>query len=139
NYGLAVGIMTREQAVAAIAATLLKDEIAKMAQKISEGVPVETVLADFDALVKKINEELIPAALDAAGEVPAHFQDMIGPVGNAATDIGGAIMDGMIAGINAGVPDATAAADDAANAVISTTRQVYGVESPSTVFAGIGE
>lgn len=137
-FGEAIGVMTREQVIAAIAATLLKDEIQKMANKIAEGVPVDEVLADFDSVVDKINNELIPAAMDASTDIPAAFGSMIEPTGQAASDVAGALIDGLVEGITAGVPDTTAAAEDAANAVITTTKRTYQSESPSKVFEGIG-
>ena len=137
-FGLATGIMTEQQAIAALAAATVKVKIEELAQKIAEGVPVETALADLDSFIAKINDELIPAAMNAAGEVPDHFRDMIGPVGVTAIEIGTALIDGVTEGITSNVSKATGAADDAASAVISTTKNTYQSQSPSRVFSTIG-
>lgn len=138
-YGVAIGVMTQEQANAALMAATVQVKIEELAGAIAEGMPVEDALADLDSFIAKVQNEFIPAAEGAAQDVPAHFESMVEPVGETAHDIGEALMTGVVEGINDAKPLATEAADTAAQDVINATNTKYGVESPSTVFAGIGK
>lgn len=137
-YGLAIGAMSEQQAIAALAAAAVQLKIEELAATIASGVPVETALADLDKFIDKMELELIPAAEAAAGEVPAHFADMIGPINGTAIEIGDALISGVVEGITTKTPDAIGAAETSAEDVINATKRRYGIESPSKVFEAIG-
>lgn len=137
-YGLAIGAMTKEQAAAALAAASVAVKIDELAKAIAAGMPVEDALADLDAFIVKMEDELIPAAMTAAEEVPDNLESMVAPVGEIAGDIAAALTDGIVEGITAGTPDATKAAQTMSDDVIKTTEGAFGIESPSRVFMEIG-
>ena len=108
-FGVAIGVMTEEQGRAALAAASVKVKIEELATKIAEGMPIETALADLDEFVKKLE------------------------------DTGTAAGEGLAQGIDESHYVAVDAMKAAAEEVIDVANSTFQIESPSRVFAEIGD
>lgn len=137
-YAVATGIMSEEQARAVLQAAAVKVEIERLALKIAEGLPIETALADLDSFIQKIETGVTPATETMAADVPARVVEMKDAMSEGALAAGEAVPAGITEGINTRLEEATTAAEGAATDVVDAVKNVFGVESPSTVFAEIG-
>jgi len=137
-YAVATGIMSEEQARAALQAAAVKVKIEELATKMAEGLPIETALADLDSFIQKIETGVTPAAETLATDVPARVTEMKDAMAEESLAAGEAVPAGITEGINTKLEEATTAAEDAATDVVDAVKHVFGVESPSTVFADIG-
>lgn len=136
-YGLAIGVMTKEQAEAALVAATVKVKIEELAERIKGGMPVEAALADLDRFIDKIENGMITAAQQAATEIPKRIVEMKERVGEEALAAGQGLNNGLVQGIDETRQEAIEATGAVAEDVIANTRRIYGVESPSTVMIGI--
>lgn len=137
-YGVAIGVMTEQQAIAALTAAAVQIKIEELAKAIANGMPVEAALTDLDNFVTKIEQEMAPAAEQASIDIPEYITSMKELVGTESLAAGQALGDGLKQGIKETQDAALATAIDTAQSVISETKLAYGIESPSTVFSGIG-
>lgn len=137
-YGVAIGVMTEQQAIAALSAAAVQIKVEELAQAIADGMPVDQALTDLDSFVTKIQDEMTPAAEQASIDIPEYITTMKELVGKESLAAGQALGEGLTQGIEETRDGALAMAGDTALAVISETKLAYGIESPSTVFAGIG-
>lgn len=135
-YAAAVGIMSDEQAEAALIAARLKIAIEDLAVKMSENpdFSLDAAMAELDALILQLEQDAA-AAVDA---LPAAMTEGGGIMAAQAVMAGEDVPANLAQGITDNLPVATTAAKDAADAIAQAVRDAHGIESPSSVFAAIG-
>lgn len=139
-YAAAVGIMSDEQAEAALVAQRLQLEIEALALKMKEqpDFSLDEAMAELDALILKLEGGVEPAATALATDVPLALAPMSEEMSTQATAAGEAVPTNIATGITDTLDEATTAATDAADAIVQAVRDAHGIESPSSVFAEIG-
>lgn len=140
-YAAAVGIMSDEQAEAALVAQRLQLEIEALALKMKEqpDFSLDEAMAELDALILKLEGGVEPAATALATDVPLALAPMSEEMSTQATAAGEAVPTNIATGITDTLDEATTAATDAADAIVQAVHDAHGIESPSSVFAEIGE
>jgi TP901 family phage tail tape measure protein len=92
-----------------------------------------------NALWKWITDDLVPKVGPALGEFLSALVDYLGSmlaaIGTAAKSIGGAIMDGIAAGLEEKIESTKRALKGAVDAVIEIAKKVLDMRSPSRVMA----
>lgn len=92
-----------------------------------------------NALWKWITDDLVPKVGPALGEFLSALVDYLGSmlaaIGTAAKSIGGAIMDGIAAGLEEKIESTKRAIQGAVDAVVDIAKKVLNIKSPSRVFA----
>lgn len=136
-YAAAVGIMSDEQVEAALIAARLKLEIEALALKMSENpnFSLDAAMAELDALILKMEQGAKPAV----DELPGILEESGGVMAAQALMMGEDVPANLAQGITDNLEQATTATTDAADAIVQAVHDAHGIESPSSVFAEIGE
>lgn len=142
-YAAAVGIMSKEQAEAALQAAILQAKIEELAERVASTDPkvsisMDEANAELDTLIDKINNGVNPAAESLTTTLPTKTDEMLTRMSEDALAAGEAVPANVQAGIEDNQQNAVTAAETMATAVTDALRAQFGVESPSTVFAEIG-
>jgi hypothetical protein len=117
-FGVAVGILSEEQAEAALQAAAVQIEIERLAGLIAEGLPIDQAMTQLDNFIAKIENGAVGAVEQMAVDVPEHMSDMhreamleveglsddvittLEGAADQTPDIGVSIVEGVIAGVN---------------------------------------
>lgn len=137
-YGVAIGVMTMEQAEAALTAAAVRVKIEELAKKIAEGMPVDQALADLDEFIVKVEGGMVPSVETARGEMIDQMGGLAIDLGLRAKEAGQNAMIGLQDGIAREKQQAIVAAEQAAQDVIDGTNGAFQIQSPSRVFWNIG-
>jgi hypothetical protein len=134
-YATATGIMSEEQAEAALVAARLKLEIEALALKMKENpeFSLDAAMAELDALILKMETGAKPAA----DELPGILEESGGIMAAQATMMGEDVPINLAAGITENLATATTAATDAANGITQAIRDAHGDSPATSIFASI--
>ena len=134
-YAMATGIMSEEQAEAALMAARLKLEIEALALKMKENpdFSLDAAMAELDALILKMETGAKPAA----DELPTILEESGGIMAAQATMMGEDVPANMAAGITENLATATDAATAAAVSVTEAMRTAHGDSPATSIFAAM--
>lgn len=103
----------------------------------------ETLTDEASTAIKSNTNKVVNEATNTANKASRSmivaFQQQYGPIMTAAKTIGTGISQGMAAGIRAGESSVINAAIRIARAAIAAAKEELGINSPSRIFAEIGE
>lgn len=101
---------------------------------------------NFLGQVYSVMGQFVSSVIGGVTQAVAWFQSLpgkiMGAVGNMSNllfNAGKSIIDGLVNGIKSAAGEAIAAARGVANDAVKAAKNLLGIKSPSTVFAGIGE
>ena len=134
-YAMATGIMSEEQAEAALMAARMKLEIEALALKMKENpdFSLDAAMAELDALILKMETGAKPAA----DSLPTILEESGGIMAAQATMMGEDVPINMAAGITENLATATDAATAAAVSVTEAMRTAHGDSPATSIFAAM--